>query len=210
MKLLYDLLPVLLFFGAYKFYGAIPPEVVNGFNAIPLLNLTPGEPADAIYLATAVAILAAFIQVALFWLRHHRFENMHLVSLGLITVFGGATLLVQDPVFIMWKPTVLNWLFGAVFLFTQYVGRKPLVERIMGHAIQVPRAVWARLNLAWVGFFGIAGLANLIVAYGFSEEAWVNFKLFGLMGLTLVFVLGQALYLTRYMDGSGDAGEENT
>jgi len=199
MKLLYDLLPVILFFAVYKFYAAIPPEAIQLINVLPLLDLSAGKAGDAIYLATAVAILSAFVQVSVYWLRHRRFEKMHLISLGLITVFGGATLLVQDPMFIKWKPTVLNWLFGIAFLGSQYLGQKTLVERMMGHAIQVPSRIWRRLNLAWVGFFGVAGLANLIVAYSLSEAAWVDFKLFGLMGMTFAFVIGQALFLARYV-----------
>lgn len=202
MKLLYDLLPVILFFAVYKLYPATPPETIPLINALPLLHLTPGKAGDAIYLATAVAIVSAFIQVSVYWLRHRRFEKMHIISLALITIFGGATLLVQDPVFIKWKPTALNWLFGLAFLGSQYIGAKTLVERMMGHAIQVSTLVWRRLNLAWVGFFSVAGLANLVVAYSFSEETWVNFKLFGLMGMTLAFVIAQALYLTRYISAA--------
>jgi intracellular septation protein len=105
----------------------------------------------------------------------------------------------QDPVFIKWKPTILNWLFAAAFLGSQLIGGKTLVERMMNHAITVPSIIWRRVNLGWVSFFLMAGLANIYVAYNFSEEIWVDFKLFGLMGLTLAFVFGQAVYLTRYM-----------
>jgi intracellular septation protein len=200
MKFLFDYLPVLLFFAVYKFYADIPNGFIQGVNALPLMALTPGKAGDAIFLATATAILASMVQVCVYWLRHRRFEKMHLISLALITVFGGATLMLQDPLFIKWKPTILNWAFGAVFLGSQFIGARPLVERMMGHAVAVPGEIWRRINLAWVAFFAGAGLANLFVAYRFSEEAWVNFKLFGLLGLTLVFVFGQALYLARYME----------
>ncbi len=173
MKLLFDLFPVILFFVAYKAAG--------------------------IYVATAVAIAASFIQVGLYWLKRRRFETMHLVSLGLIAVFGGATLLLQDPVFIKWKPTILNWLFAAVFVGSQFVGEKPLVQRLMGHAVQVPDFAWRRVNLLWAAFFVLSGVANLFVAFNYSEDTWVNFKLFGLMGMTFVFIIAQSFYLARFM-----------
>ena len=176
MKFLFDLFPILLFFVAYKMYD--------------------------IYVATAVAIGAAFIQSGLFWLKHRKFEKMHLITLAILVLFGGMTLILHDPVFIKWKPTVVNWLFGVTFLGSQFIGKQPLVERMMGHAITVPNPVWRRLNWAWTLFFLAMGLVNLYVAYRFSEEAWVNFKLFGMMGLTLVFVFAQAFYLSRYMETS--------
>lgn len=198
MKFLYDFFPVLLFFVVYKFYGALPPGLIEAANLLPLVSLSPERASDAIYMATAVAIVASFVQVSLFWLRYHRFEKAHVISLAVITIAGGATLALQNPVFIKWKPTVLNWLFAAAFLGSQFVGNKTLVERMMSHAINVPRLIWRRANLGWVSFFTIAGLANIIVAYRFSEETWVDFKLFGLMGLTLAFVFAQALYLSRH------------
>ena len=174
MKFLFDLFPILLFFIAYKMYD--------------------------IYVATAVAIGAAFVQTGLFWLKHRKFEKMHVITLGILIVFGGLTLILRDPVFIKWKPTVVNWLFGASFLGSQFIGERPLVERMMGHAITVPAQVWRRLNGVWVLFFLAMGLINIYVAYNYSEETWVNFKLFGMMGLTLVFVFAQAFYLGRYME----------
>jgi len=210
MKLLFDFFPILLFFIAYKIYG--------------------------IYAATAVAIAAAVIQNAVFWYRHRRFENMHLITLGLITVLGGATLILQDKSFIMWKPTAVNWMFALAFIGSQFVGEKTLVERMMSHAIEIPQPAWTRLNLSWVVFFIAMGFANIYVANFYfiaesaltaavnapveiedcagqftgqilslcqaaheAEEQWVNFKLFGMMGLTILFVIGQAFYLARHV-----------
>jgi intracellular septation protein len=178
MKFLFDLFPILLFFLAYKLYD--------------------------IYVATAVAIAAAFLQTGLYWLKHRKFETMHLVTLAILIVFGGLTLILRDPVFIKWKPTVVNWLFGLVFLGSRYIGRRTLVERMMSHAISVPAPIWQKLNWAWTLFFIAIGLVNLYVAYNYSEAAWVNFKLFGMVGLTLVFVFIQAFYLSRYMQAEGD------
>ena len=208
MKQLFDFFPILLFFVLYKFYLDLPDELILGVNALlPLMELTPGEPSDAIYLATLAAILVTVVQVALAAIIVRKVEKMPLITLALLLVFGGATLALKDPVFIQWKPTAINWLFALVFLGSHAVGDKPLVQRMMGHAIEIsePR-VWTQLNLAWVGFFVVAGIANLVVApeidpFGlqFSEDTWVDFKLFGLMGMTIAFVIAQAIFLARYM-----------
>jgi intracellular septation protein len=185
MKFLYDFFPILLFFVAYKFYG--------------------------IYAATVVAIVAAFAQSGLFWLKHRRFEKMHLVTLALIVVFGGLTLILHDEMFIKWKPSVLNWLFGAVFIGSQYIGKKTLVERMMGANVALPTMVWNKLNMSWGLFFLALGFINLYVVYNFDTDTWVNFKMFGMLGLTLVFVIGQSFYLMRHINAGSDTGnsEEN-
>ena len=183
MKLLFDFFPVVLFFVAYKLYG--------------------------FFVGTAVAIGATFLQVGLFWLRHRRFETTHLAVLAIVTLFGGATLLLDDPIFFKWKPTVAYWLFAAAFLGSQFIGSKSITERMMSHAVQAPSVAWSRLNLAWVVFFALMGLLNIYVAYNFSEDTWVNFKLFGTLGLTLLFVLGQGVVLARYMNDT-EAREEGS
>lgn len=179
MKFLFDFFPIFLFFVAYKVYD--------------------------IYVATAVAILASFVQVGWFWLQHRRFEKMHLITLALMVVFGGATLLLQDETFIKWKPSVVNWLFGLVFLGSHFIGDKPIVQRMMESNIELPQPIWIRLNMAWGVFFILLGGVNLYVAYHFDTDTWVNFKLFGLMGLTFLFIIVQALYLSRHikMDEKG-------
>jgi intracellular septation protein len=153
-----------------------------------------------IFVATAVAIVAAFVQVMLFWIKHKRFDNMQLVTLGLIVLLGGATLVLYDETFIKWKPSVVNWLFAIVFLGSQWIGSKPIIQRLMEQHIQVDTPqVWTVVNLSWVGFFVFSGLLNLYVAFNFSTDVWVNFKLFGLMGLTFVFVIIQGIYLTKHI-----------
>jgi intracellular septation protein len=214
MKLLVDFFPILLFFAAYKLEG--------------------------IYVATGVAIAASAVLVGWSWVRRRRVETMHVVTLGLLVLFGGLTIALHDPIFVMWKPTIVNWLFAAVFLGSQWIGKRSLIERMMGKAVDIPAPVWTRLNLMWVAFFAITGLVNLFVVYigsGFfgaqqalisasglhdvdltacstltgvdlvslcnqaqsSEEIWVNFKLFGMMGMTIVFVIAQSFYLARHM-----------
>jgi intracellular septation protein len=174
VKFLFDLFPVILFFIAFKV-------------------------AD-IYVATGVAIAATFVQVGWLKLRGKKVEPMLWASLAIIGVFGGATLLLQDETFIKWKPTVLYWLFGTVLLVAALVFRRNLIRAMLSEQMQLPEPVWSRLNLSWVGFFAFMGAANLYVAYNYSTDLWVNFKLFGGMGLMLLFVLLQAFFLARYVE----------
>jgi intracellular septation protein len=173
MKFLFDLLPVVLFFVAFKL-------------------------AD-IYVATAVAIATSVLQVAWLKLRRQPVPGMVWASLAIIAVFGGATLLLQDETFIKWKPTVLYWLFATVLAGAALL-RRNLIRNVMSREMQLPDAIWARLNLAWIAFFAFMGAANLYVAYHYPTDLWVNFKLFGGMGLMLLFVVVQALFLARYME----------
>ena len=123
---------------------------------------------------------------------------MQLITLALVVLFGGATLLFHDKAFIQWKPTVVNWLFAAGFLATQFIGSKTVVERLMGTNIELEKSIWHKLNFIWVLFFIILGIVNLYVAFNFSEDTWVNFKLFGMLGMTLVFIIVQGFYIARH------------
>ena len=174
MKFLFDIFPILIFFIAFKVYG--------------------------IYAATAAAIVATAVQVAWSWIRHRKVEKMLLISFGIIVVFGGATLLLENETFIKWKPTVLYWAFSGILFGSQQFFRKNLIRAMMGEQITLPDAVWKKLNLSWSLFFALMGIANLYVALSFSTDAWVNFKLFGGIGLLLAFAIGQALMLSRYLD----------
>ena len=177
MKFLFDIFPVLLFFAAYK--------------------------AADIYVATAVAIAATFAQIGWMWFRQRKIENMLWVSLVIIVIFGGATLLLRDETFIKWKPTVLYWLFGATLLIAELGFGKNLIRAMMGSQVELPEPVWSKLNWSWVGFFVVMGILNLYVAYNFSTDTWVDFKLFGGTGLMLVFVLAQAFTLAKYVQDKG-------
>ncbi|THF55858.1 septation protein A [Pseudothauera rhizosphaerae] len=198
MKFLFDLLPVILFFAVYKLAGA------NEDAAFQLAALWLGDGIGArqapILLATAIAILATFGQIAWVWTRHRKVDTMLWVSLAIIVVFGGATLLFHNPTFIKWKPTALYWLFGGVLAVSALAFRRNIIRRMLEAQIRLPDAVWERLNLAWASFFLVMGALNLYVAYSFSEEAWVNFKLFGGMGLMFAFVLAQGFFLSRYLE----------
>jgi len=174
MKFLFDTFPVVLFFAAFKFYG--------------------------IYVATAVAMAATTAQIGWVWLRHRKVDKMLWASLCIILVFGGATLLLKDETFIKWKPTVLYWLFAGTLAVAAVVFKKNLIRAMLEQQVAMPDLVWNKLLASWIGFFGVMGVINLFVAYSFSTDAWVNFKLFGGIGLMLVFVVLQALLIARYVE----------
>jgi intracellular septation protein len=173
MKFLFDLFPVILFFVAFKL-------------------------AD-LYVATGVAIAATFAQVGWLKLRGRKVDKMLWASLVIIVIFGGATLALHDETFIKWKPTVLYWLFAVVLAGGELVFGRNLIRAVLGEQLQLPDHAWRTLNRLWAGFFAFMGALNLLVAYSFSTDAWVNFKLFGGIGLMLLFVLGQAAFLARYV-----------
>ena len=124
---------------------------------------------------------------------------MHLITLFLIVVMGGLTLYLQDEQFIKWKPSIINWMFGIAFLGSQVFGKKPFVERMMAKEIELPSSVWKRLNLSWASFFITLGFVNLYVIYNYDTDTWVNFKLFGMLGLTITFIIIQAIYISKYL-----------
>ncbi len=173
MKFLFDIFPVILFFAAFKLYG--------------------------IYIATTVAIVATVLQIAWVWIKHRKVENMQWISLVLIVVFGGATLLLKDETFIKWKPTVLYWLFAAVLLVSQLFFNKNFIRSMMDQQVSAPDHVWNKLLFGWVGFFVFMGILNLYVAFNYPTDTWVSFKLFGGIGLMILFVLGQAFVLAPHM-----------
>ncbi len=173
MKLFLDFFPILLFFAAFKFAG--------------------------IFAATAIAIVATIAQIAYLKYSTGKVEPMQWISLGVIVVFGGATLISHNDTFIKWKPTVLYWLMGSALTVGQLVFRKNLVKTLMKGQMELPEHAWRFVNWSWVSFFAVMGVLNLWVAYQFDTDTWVTFKLFGGMGLMLVFVIGQALYLSRFM-----------
>lgn len=175
MQLFYDFLPVIAFFAAYKVAG--------------------------IYVATAILIVAVVIQSTVQWIRKRKLNPLQLLSAGLVLVFGGLTLAIHDEVFIMWKPTIVNWLFAAAFLGSQLraFGGKPMIQRLMSAAengIDLSERSWRHLNHIWVTYFTLLGVANLIVFRNFDEATWVNFKMFGMLGLTIVFVIIQGIWIS--------------
>jgi intracellular septation protein len=173
MKLLFDFFPIALFFLCYKFYG--------------------------IYVATIAMIVASLLQTGTFWLKHKRIEFTHGITLFLVLTLGAATLFFHNEMFIKWKPTAVYWIFALFFVGSQVIGTKSLLERLMGGKISLPSIVWQRLNFSWAIFFICMGGINLYVAYHYDTNVWVNFKLFGTLGSTVVFVILQSLYMGKYL-----------
>jgi intracellular septation protein len=196
-KFLFDLFPVILFFIAYK-VGSSSPDAAQAALAAFGLHAAPGGK-PGIFLATLVAILATFVQVGWIKLRGRKVDLMLWVSFLIIVVFGGATLWLQDETFIKWKPTVLYWVFAASIFGAAAFG-KNLIRSITSGQMELPDAAWRLMNLNWGAFFAFMGAANLWVAYHFSTDAWVNFKLYGSIGLMLVFVVIQSFMLAKYVD----------
>ena len=175
MKFLFDLFPVALFFVAIQIWD--------------------------IFVATGVAIAASVVQVGWLLFRRKKVEPMVWASLGIILVFGGLTLYLRDKTFILWKPTVLYWLFGVVLAGGALLGRN-LIRALLSDQMALPERIWARLNWSWVCFFAFMGVVNLYVAFNYSEKVWATFKLFGGMGLMFLFVIAQSLILARYVQDS--------
>ena len=173
MKPLLDLWPVIVFFIVYQWYS--------------------------IYIATAVLMAAVGVHSLLVWWQERRLTPMQWLTLGLVVLFGGATLILHEPRFIQWKPTLLQWLMALAFAGSHFIGEKPLIRRLLDAQVVLPPTVWTRLSLAWIGFFLFSGAVNLWVAYTFDEATWVSFKLFGLLGMTFLFILLQGIWLARHV-----------
>lgn len=176
-------------------------KILSDFIAIILFFVIYTTTKNIIW-ATAVALIVGIIQAALTWMKHKKLDTMQKVNLGLIVVFGGATILLRDARFIMWKPTLLFW-FGALALSISQIMNKNGLKAMMGKELKLDDSIWNKLTTAWVVFLIFMGAANLIVAYNFSEQQWVNYKLFGTLGFMIVFALAQGMYLSRHLPKEG-------
>jgi intracellular septation protein len=195
VKQIVDFIPLLLFFLVYK----LDPRTVEVAD----LSFTLG----GIFSATAMLIASSIIVYAALFIRQRRLEKGQWVTLAACLVFGGLTLALHSETILKWKAPVLNWLFALVFMGSHFIGEKPLIQRMMGHAVQLPSAQWAQLNVAWILFFLVCGFANLFVAFVYPA-IWVDFKVFGSLGLTLLFMAGQAVYLVRHMQPTSKESSE--
>jgi intracellular septation protein len=208
MKLLFDLLPVILFFVAFKLAG-VQPEASLALAQTWLgpLMFDGKVPADQapIMLATAVAIVASVIQVGWQFARKRKVDVMLWISLAVIVVFGGATIWLHDETFIKWKPSILYWMFGGILLGGRLLAGRNLLRAVLGEQLVLPDAVWERLLWLWIAFFATIGAVNIGVAYSVPTATWVNFKLFGLMGITFAFTIGIGLWLARHMKDAPEA-----
>jgi intracellular septation protein len=202
MKLLFDFLPIFLFFGTFK-YAESQKEWAARFATDHLGFVVSGGVVGVgeapVLLATVVVIVATLVQVGLLMTRGKKVDLMLWVSLGLVTVLGGATIWFHNETFIKWKPSVLYWVMGLGFWVSQTFFRKNLLQLLIGEQLHLPAPVWQRLNIAWISFFALMGLLNLYIAFNFSTDTWVNFKLFGGMGLMLAFTVAQGVYISRHI-----------
>jgi intracellular septation protein len=174
MKFFIDLALIALFFVTYKLYD--------------------------IYTAVGVTMIGYFLQFTIHTFYHRKIDKMQLAMLGFVLVLGSATLLFRNELFFKWKPTVIYIIFAVVFYATEKMGNTSLIQRLGGNAITMPDAAWKKLNLSWIIFFILLAVVNLIVAYSFSTDVWVNFKLFGLLGVTIAFILGQGIFISKHME----------
>jgi intracellular septation protein len=173
MKLLFEFFPIILFFAAFKMYG--------------------------IYVATGVAIAASILQVGWAYFRRRKVEPMLWISLAVLVVFGGSTILLHNELFIKWKPSILYWIFAAALLVSQLSFKKNLIKAMLGKQITVPEPLWNKLNYAWAVFFTFIGFLNIYIAYNYSTSIWVNFKLFGIMGFMFAFIVVQSIFLAPHI-----------
>jgi len=202
MKILFDFLPIALFFGMFKYAEGNrdwAAGVATDWLGFMVAGGTVGSAEAPVLLATVVVIVATLGQILWLKIAGKKVDTMLWVSLGLVTLLGGATIYFHSESFIKWKPTVLYWVMGAALLIGQLVFKKNGIKSMMGAQMSLPDAVWQRVNLSWVGFFAVMGVLNLWVAFNFSTSTWVNFKLFGGIGLMFVFVAVQAVYLNKYI-----------
>lgn len=186
MKQFIDFIPLILFFIVYK----LDPRSIELAGH----ELTLG----GIFSATAVLILSSLVVYGSLLAIQRRLDKGQWLTLIGCLAFGSLTLLFHDETFLKWKAPVVSWLFAIGFAASHFIGDRPLIQRMMGHAVQLPQPIWNRLNVAWVLFFIISGAANLFVAFTF-ESIWVDFKVFGSLGMTLLFLIGQGLFLARHI-----------
>jgi intracellular septation protein len=209
MKLLLDFLPLILFFVAFK--GAEGnPEAAAAFATQHFGFLVQGGvvgPQEApVLLATVVVMVATLAQAAILKIRGRKIDLMLWISLALVVVLGGATVWFHNETFIKWKPTGLYWAMALVLWIAQAAFGKNLIQTMLSAELQLPEAVWLKLNRAWVLFFAAMGVVNLYVAYHFSTSAWANFKVFGVTGLIVLFTLAQGLYLSKHLPPAEEDG----
>ena len=178
MKFLYNFFPVILFFVVYKISN--------------------------IYTATIILMIASFVQTFGYWIRHRKFEKMHLISFIVISILGTITLLLHDPIFIKWKPTIVSWLFSIIFLGSQLFLKKPALYYLMAKTLSLSKSVLNYLNLSWALFFLAIGFINLYVAYHYNTNIWVNFKLFGIVGATFLFGSIQSIVIAYVIKNERD------
>lgn len=210
MKFLFDLLPIILFFGAFQLADRDAESAARfatehfGFA---VSGGSVGATEAPVLLATIVVIVATMLQITWLLIRGKKVDTMLWATFGIVTVLGGATVWFHDPTFIKWKPSVLYWAMSAGFWISATLFGKNLLQTLVGEQLLLPAPIWRRLNLAWVAFFALMGAVNLYVAYNYSTSTWATFKVFGLSGMMLVFMIVQGFYMMKFAEHEENADE---
>ncbi len=204
MKFLFDLLPIILFFVSFSWaekHIASAQAIADKYLSVFTSGQSVPEQSVPILIATSLAVIASILQIVWLLVRKQKIEATLWISVIVVVVFGGATIYFGSEEFIKWKPTVLYWLFAVILFGASALFKKNLIRTMMEKKVQLPDQVWGKLNMAWILFFAVMGILNLYVAFwgGFATSTWVSFKLFGGMGLMIAFVIGQSVYLSKYM-----------
>jgi intracellular septation protein len=202
MKLFLDFLPIILFFGVFKFAdmnAAAAAGYATEHLGFAVSGGVVGVDEAPVLLATVVVIVATMVQIGVLMLMRRKVDTMLWVTFGLIAVLGGATIWFHDPTFIKWKPSALDWAMAVALWLSQALFGKNLLQVLVGEQLVLPKPVWQRLNRAWIAFFLLMGVVNLYVAYNYSTSVWATFKVFGLTGLMLVFMVAQGFYISRFL-----------
>jgi len=197
VKQFIDFIPLILFFIVYK----ISPQAVDILGHSFMVG--------GIFSATAVLIASSIVVYGILYIQQGKLEKSQWLTLAGCLVFGSLTLAFHSETFLKWKAPVVNWVFALVFAGSHFVGDRLLIQRIMGHALTLPQAIWTRLNIAWIVFFLFCGAANLYVAFTY-QAFWVDFKVFGSLGMTLVFLIGQGIYLARHLHDAEASTQPST
>lgn len=207
MKFFFDLLPVILFFASFKWAEGHKEAVAQWLTqhlGFAVSGGVVGLTEAPVLLATVVVIVATVLQIVTLKALRKPVDKMLWAGLVIVVVLGGLTLWFHDETFIKWKPTVIYWLMALGFLVTEIILGRKMLRQMMGGQLTAPDAVWRRLGWAWVGFFAFMGVLNLYVAFNFPLDTWVSFKMWGSLGLTLVFTLAQGMYLSKHMEPGAD------
>lgn len=197
MKQFIDFIPLILFFIVYK----ISPQAVDILGHSFMVG--------GIFSATAVLIASSIVVYGILYIQQGKLEKSQWLTLAGCLVFGSLTLAFHSETFLKWKAPVVNWVFALVFAGSHFIGNRLLIQRIMGHALTLPQAIWTRLNIAWIVFFLFCGAANLYVAFTY-QAFWVDFKVFGSLGMTLIFLIGQGIYLARHLHDADASTQPST
>jgi intracellular septation protein len=197
VKQFIDFIPLILFFIVYK----ISPQAVDILGHSIMVG--------GIFSATAVLIASSIVVYGILYIQQGKLEKSQWLTLAGCLVFGSLTLAFHSETFLKWKAPVVNWIFALVFAGSHFIGDRLLIQRIMGHALTLPQAIWTRLNIAWIVFFVFCGAANLYVAFTY-QDFWVDFKVFGSLGMTLIFLIGQGIYLARHLHDADSSTQPST